>query len=154
MISHYLVRDFMTVPASIISQDSHLIDAALLLRSTGIRHLPIVNGERLVGIITDREIQRCAPSVLDGTTPEQYNAVFRSTPLTRVMVRNPLFVSPDTPLRDAAALLIEYKYGCLPVVENGRVVGMLTVIDMLTVFRRILMGEMAPVASSTSAARR
>lgn len=154
MVSDYRVRDFMSVPATTISQDSRLIDAALLLRSTGIRHLPIVDGECFVGIITERDIQRCAPSVLDGTTPEQYNSVFEQTPLSRVMVRNPLFVSPELPLHEAAALLIEYKYGCLPVVEKGRVIGMLTVIDVLTVFRRMLMGELPPISLDAPAHRR
>ena len=154
MASDYRVRDFMTAPATTISQDSYLIDAALLLRSTGIRHLPIVDGDRLVGIITDRDIQRGAPSLLEVTTQEEYNAVFKRTPLAHVMVRDPLFVSPDTPLRDAAALLIEYKYGCLPVVEKGKVVGMITVIDMLTVLRRFLMGETVPAASDVPCAGR
>jgi len=154
MASDYCVRDFMTVPATTISQDSRLIDAALLLRRTGIRHLPVVDGERLVGIITDRDIQRCAPSVLGGTTPEQYNSLLERTPLAKVMARNPLFVSPETRLREAASLLIEYKYGCLPVVEHGRVIGMLTVIDMLAVLRNILLGELAPIPADASAPRR
>ena len=154
MLDEYRVRDFMTSPATILSQDARLLEAAILLRSTGIRHLPVVDGERLVGIVTDRDIQRCAPSLLVGTTQEEYNAVFQDTPLSQVMMREPLFVSPETLLSQAAALLVEYKYGCLPVVEEGRVVGMLTVIDMLTVFRRILLGEMAPAASGAPAARR
>jgi len=154
MLDEYRVRDFMTSPATILSQDARLLEAAILLRSTGIRHLPVVDGERLVGIVTDRDIQRCAPSLLVGTRQEEYNAVFQDTPLSQVMMREPLFVSPETLLSQAAALLVEYKYGCLPVVEEGRVVGMLTVIDMLTVFRRILLGEMAPAASGAPAARR
>ena len=154
MLDEYRVRDFMTSPATILSQDARLLEAAILLRSTGIRHLPVVDGERLVGILTDRDIQRCAPSFLEGTTQEEYNAAFQRTPLSQVMIRDPLFVSPETPLGQAATLLIEYKYGCLPVVEKGRVVGMLTVIDMLTVFRRILMGEMAPSPGGAPVARR
>jgi len=154
MLDEYRVRDFMTSPATILSKDARLLGAAILLRSTGIRHLPVVDGERLVGIVTDRDIQRCAPSLLVGTTQEEYNAVFQHTPLSQVMMREPLFVSPETLLSQAAALLVEYKYGCLPVVEEGRVVGMLTVIDMLTVFRRILIGEMAPLPGLSPAARR
>ncbi len=154
MGSDYQVRDVMTVPATTISQDSPLMEAALLLRSTGIRHLPIVDGERLVGIITDRDIQRCAPSVIGGTTPEEYNSLLERTPLVKVMVRNPLFVSPETRLSEAAALLIEYKYGCLPVVEQGRVVGMLTVIDMLGAFRSLLLGELAPAPAGGAGPRR
>ena len=138
MNDEYLVRDFMTAPAKSISRDARLLDAALMLRSTGFRHLPIVDGDRLVGIITDRDIHRFSPSLLSKITPEEYNAVFENTPLERVMTRNPLTVTPTTPLRDAAAILQEKKLGCLLVVEEGRLVGILTVTDLLGVLLRFL----------------
>jgi len=150
MISDYRVRDFMTSPATVVSQDARLIDAVLLLRSNGIRHLPIVDGDRLVGIITDRDIQRCAPSLPEKITQEEYNAIFERTALARVMVRDPLSVSPDTPLRDAAALLHEQKFGCLPVVEDGRLVGVITISDMLGVLRRLLAGELLAAPAEPS----
>ncbi len=134
----YLVRDFMTSPAKSISHDARLLDAALALRNTGFRHLPIVDGERLVGIITDRDIHRFSPSLLSKISPEEYNAVFENTPLERVMTRNPLTVTPATPLRDAAAILHEKRLGCLPVVEDGQLVGIITVTDMLGVLLRFL----------------
>lgn len=138
MSEEYLVRDFMTSPVDSISCEARLLDAALILRSTGFRHLPIVDGERLVGIITDRDVHRFAPSLLAKITPEEYNAVFENTPLERVMTRNPLTVTPTTPLREAASILQERKLGCLPVVDNGRLVGILTVTDMLGVLLRFL----------------
>ena len=150
MVEEYRVHDFMTSPATIISQDACLLEAAILLRSTGIRHLPIVDGDRLVGIITDRDIQRCAPSLLEKITQEKYNAIFERTALARVMVRDPLSVSPDTPLRDAAALLHEQKFGCLPVVQDGRLVGVITISDMLGVLRRLLAGELVAAPAEPS----
>ncbi len=138
MDDEYQVRDFMTAPAKSISRSARLLDAVLILRSTGFRHLPIVDGERLVGVITDRDIQRFAPSLLRRITQEEYNEVFEDTPLERVMTRNPLTVTPATPLHEAAALLHEKKLGCLPVVEDGRLVGILTVTDMLGVLLRLL----------------
>ena len=138
MNDEYLVRDFMTAPAKSISHSARLLDAVLILRSTGFRHLPIVDGEQLVGLITDRDIQRFAPSLLRRITQEEYNEVFENTSLERVMTRNPLTVTPATPLREAAALLHEKKLGCLPVVEDRRLVGILTVTDMLGVLLRLL----------------
>jgi len=138
-IHEYFVRDCMTSPAKSISQDAHLLDAALALRYTGFRHLPIVDGdERLVGLISERDIHRFSPSPLSKISPEEYNAVFENTPLERVMTRNPLSVTPETPLRDAAALLHAKKLGCLPVVVKGRLVGIVTVTDMLGVLLRLL----------------
>ncbi len=144
MDEKYLVRHFMTSPAKSISQDECLLDAALILRSTGFRHLPIVDGDRLVGIITDRDVQRFAPSLLSKITQEEYNAIFEDTPLAKVMTRNPLTVTPTTPLREAAAILHEKKLGCLPVVDNGQLVGILTVTDMLGVLLRFLTHAAAP----------
>lgn len=146
MSDEYLVRDFMTSPAKSISREARLLDAALVLRSTGFRHLPIVEGERLVGIITDRDVSRCAPSLLSKITPDEYNAIFENTPLERVMTRNPLTVAPTTPLREAATILHEKKLGCLPVVEDGRLVGILTVTDMLGV----LLGFLTRTVPQTS----
>ncbi len=138
MREEYLVRSFMTAPAKSIARDAHLLDAALTLRSTGFRHLPIVDGDRLVGIISDRDVQRLAPSLLSNITQDEYNAVFENTPLERVMTRDPLTVTPTTPLHKAAAILHGRKLGCLPVVEDGRLVGILTVTDLLGVLLRFL----------------
>ncbi len=138
MSEEYLVRDFMTAPAKSIARDARLLDAVLTLRSTGFRHLPIVDGEHLVGIISDRDVQRLAPSLLSKITQDEYNAIFENTPLERVMTRNPLTVTPTTPLREAAAILHEKKLGCVPVVEDGRLVGILTVTDLLRVLLRFL----------------
>lgn len=138
MTREFTVRDFMTAPATSLPRDARLLDAALALRRSGFRHLPIVDGERLVGIITDRDVYRFAPSLLSRITPEEYNAIFEETPLERVMTRDPLSVTPETPLLEAAAILHDHKLGCLPVVENGRLAGIITVTDMLAVLQRML----------------
>ena len=87
-----------------------------------------------------------APSLLGNITPEEYNAIFENTPLERVMTRNPLTVTPATPLREAAGLLHQRKLGW-PVVEDGRLVGILTVTDMLAVLLGFL-NDATPQASS------
>jgi acetoin utilization protein AcuB len=131
MRDEYLVRDCMTAPADSLPKDACLLDAVLTFRRTGFRHLPIVDDGRIVGIISERDIQRVSPSLLSNVAQEEYNSVFEKTRLKDVMTRDPLTVTPDTPLRDAAIILNEQKVGCLPVAVDGKLVGIITVIDML-----------------------
>jgi len=126
-----LVRQFMTSPVTSLSSSASLLEAGLLLRGGRIRHIPIIDDGQLVGILSDRDIQRCTPSMLTRVTAEEYNSIFEDTPVSRVMTRDPQHVSPDTPLHAAAAILRSQKLGCLPVVENGQVVGIITKDDML-----------------------
>jgi acetoin utilization protein AcuB len=144
MAEEYLVRDYMSSPVTTVPHDARLLDAAITLRRTGFRHLAIVDGEKLVGIITDRDISRFAPSLLTNISQEEYNAIFENTPLARVMTRDPLTVTPTTPVKDAVKLLHNRKLGCLPVVENGKLVGILTTSDMLSFLYRMLTGEAPP----------
>ncbi len=150
MSEEYLVRDFMSAPATSLSQDASLLDAVLTFRRTQFRHVPIVDGETVVGILTERDVQRVAPSMLARITQEEYNDIFQNTPIKRVMTRNPMSVTPATPLREAAALMNGNKVGCLPVVEGGRLVGILTVIDMLGVLVRVLSSGVAQQSSVQS----
>lgn len=149
MSAEPLVRDRMTSPATSIPVDSTLLEAALMLRGSGFRHLPVVDGERLVGIITDRDIHRLAPSLLSSISPEEYNAIFENTPLEKVMTRNPLTVSPDAPLRRVAQLLHDKKLGCLPVVEGERLVGIITTTDLLA----LLVGMLEPSPAQRNSSR-
>lgn len=144
MSEEYLVRDFMTAPVTSIPQEACLLDAVLIMRRSGIRHLPIVaESDRLVGLITDRDVHRFSPSLLSRIGQDEYNDIFENTPLERVMTHNPLTVTPAMPLREAAGILHEKKLGCLPVVEDGRLVGIITVTDMLSILLRLLVGASA-----------
>ncbi|HEX9761010.1 MAG TPA: CBS domain-containing protein [Candidatus Acidoferrales bacterium] len=137
----FVVRDWMSNPVTTVPHDARLLDAALTLRRTGYRHLAIVNGEMLVGVITDRDVHRYAPSILGNISQDDYNAIFENTPLERVMTRNPITVEPTTPVRDAVKLMHDRKLGCLPVVEGGRLVGILTTSDLLGLLHKIITGE-------------
>ncbi len=131
MSKEYRVQDFMTVTPQHVSHDASLLDAVLTFRRTGFRHLPVVDGDRVLGIISERDVQRLAPSLLSKVSEDEYNRVLQDTTLGQVMTRNPLTVRPETLLREAATLFGQQKVGCLPVVQEGRLVGIITVIDML-----------------------
>ena len=144
------VRDYMTTSVTTLPDDSRLLDAALLIRRTGKRHVPILNPEgKVVGIISDRDVSRMAPSMLAQMTPEDYNRVFEATPITVAMTKNPMLVTPDTPVSEAVGLLYTKKIGALLAVEDGKLVGILTVNDMLGLLNELLTGSETPTEASS-----
>jgi len=132
------VREVMTSPVISAEPSTLLLDAALLLRASAIRHLPILEGAELVGILSERDIQRCAPSRLIPITEDSYNAVFADTTVERIMTREPKFVSSSTSLLGAMAVMQQGRYGCLPVVDDGELVGILTRSDIMDALQRLL----------------
>ena len=138
----YSVGDFMTRNLTTLPDDCHLLDAALLIRRTGKRHVPILNAKgKLVGIISDRDVSRLSPSMLSQVSPEEYNQVFESTPITMAMTKDPLTVRPDDDVQKAVELMFTKRISALPVVEDGALVGILTITDMLGLLNRLLSGE-------------
>ena len=134
-----LVRDYMTTKVTTLPQDSRLLDAALIIRRSGKRHVPIVNGDGVVvGMVSDRDVSRAAPSMLSKMTPEEYNQIFESTPIEVVMSTNVITISPNDDVSRAASLLYTKKIGALPVVEDGKLVGIVTGTDMLALLNELL----------------
>ncbi len=146
MSDSHLVRDIMTTTLTTLPRESSLLDSAITMRRTSLRHLPILDAERRAGIITERDVQRCAPSLLGDITQDEYNAIFENTPIERVMFRNPVTIAPDASIRDAVALMLDRKVGCLPVVEGERLVGILTRSDLLNLVLNLLPAPPEPAA--------
>jgi len=141
-----LVRDIMSSSLTPLPLVSSLLDAAIAMRRSSLRHLPILDGERLVGIITERDVQRCAPSLLSNVTQEEYNSIFENTPIERVMLRDLVTVAPDASVRDALALMLDRRVGCLPVIEGERLVGILTRSDLMNLLMKFLPAAPEPAA--------
>ena len=133
------VRDYMTSNVTTLTDDARLIDAALLIRRTGKRHVPILGGDgKVVGIISDRDVARMAPSILGQMTPEEYNSICEATPITVAMTKNPMTIGPAEPIGNAVNLLYTKKIGALLVVQDGKLEGILTVSDMLGLLNELL----------------
>ena len=133
------VADYMVKEVTTLDEDARLLDAALLIRRTGRRHIPVIDSDgRPVGIVTDRDVARMAPSMLGQITAEEYNAVFEGTPVTRAMTRDPITVTPDTPIEEAVEILHTRKIGAVLVVQGGMLAGILTVTDMLGLLRELI----------------
>jgi CBS domain-containing protein len=115
------VGDFMTRELVTVNESDDLALAESMLRLGGIRHLPVVSQGRLVGLVTHRDLLRSA------ATRDR-----RSTTAGDIMTRDLEAVRPETSLVRAARLMLEKKFGCLPVVESsGRLVGIITESDFV-----------------------
>ena len=125
------VRDYMTPDPQTLDVQSTLLDAVLLIRRAELRHIPILQDGRAVGILTDRDVGRVAPSVLGSVSPQEYNRFFEETRVGKVMTRNPVSIAPGAPLAEAVNLLYKNKLGCLLVLDGNRLIGIITVSDML-----------------------
>ena len=99
------VRQYMTAEPKTLEVTQSLLDAALLLRRSHLRHIPIVENGHLVGILTDRDVARSAPSRLTPLPEEEYNRVFEGTPVGKVMTKEPFSTTPDSPPSPPAARL-------------------------------------------------
>jgi len=111
-----------------------LLTASKLLREKGIRHLPVVDAAgRLAGMLTDRDIKRASASEATSLEIHELLYLLDKLDVSKVMTKKPVSVTPQTPVSEAAALMVRHKIGCLPVVDGGRLAGIVTEIDMLRV---------------------
>lgn len=133
-----VVGDFMTTDVTSLQETDTLLDATMIFVRSTIRHLPVLQGNHLVGILTERDLKQFTPSVLSGISPDEYNQLMETTPVSRVMTRDPMTVRPDASAFEAASMLFSKRIGCLPVVENGELKGIITTTDMLKLLLRIL----------------
>lgn len=126
-----LVRDSMTPkPITITAQES-LQGAMELMAMKRIRHLPVVDAQgHLIGLVTDRDLRRAAPSPLFPNAGDTH-AQLENTTVERVMVRAPTTIAPTAKLEDAIKLFVDKKFGALPVLDGQRLVGILTPIDVM-----------------------
>ena len=142
------VRDRMSRTVTTVLPETRLGVAATLMRDRGIRHLPVVDAlGHLVGIVTARDLRQAlfAPAVqAEGT---DLPALLAALTVGDVMTRGVVSVRAVTPIRDAARVMHERRLGALPVVEGGRLVGILTETDVLRAFQELL-GDAMPAAIS------
>lgn len=110
-----------------------------LLREHRIRHLPVVEDGRLVGIVTDRDIRLVFPAAVTAGKqgPDPFEALEKVS-VGQIMTKRVFTVSPETSIADAARLLLDRRIGGLPVVRGELLVGIITKTDILTAFVEIM----------------
>lgn len=128
----------MTRPVQIIEREASLRRARRIMDNKQIRHLPVVDRDRLVGLITDRDIRAAAPSSAADIAAEDREEFLDHVRVGHVMSKKVLTATPDTTVEEAALLMRQHKIGCLPVLEGSRLVGIITETDIFGVFMEVL----------------
>ena len=121
------VKDSMAREVTTLSPGDTAGDALALCRERRIRHLPVLKGGRLVGIVSDRDLRSSTPAFGD---PDRAAALQRVL-VEKVMAREVVTADPDDPIEQAANTMRERKIGCLPVMQGDELVGILTTSDVM-----------------------
>ena len=133
------VRELMSTELVTLTEDETLAHAQRCMERGRIRHLPVVRERSLVGLVTHRDLLAASFSIFAEDEADEQRRVFLTVPVSEVMHRDLLTVGPETPVAEAARILLRSKYGCLPVVdEAGRLVGLVTEADFLRLTVRLL----------------
>ena len=131
MTGQETVAGIMTVTPRTIDRNQSLETADRLITGSRIRHLPVMDGDRVVGILSQRDLLQAALSQALGYGSVGRARVLGSIPIKEVMSEPAVVVEADTAIRDAARLMVSRKIGCLPVVERGALVGLVTESDVV-----------------------
>ncbi|MGH7500373.1 MAG: CBS and ACT domain-containing protein [Longimicrobiales bacterium] len=125
-----LIRSRMTPQVHIVTPATSIGEAIRMARTNRIRHLPVVEDGQVVGIVSERDLRLAAPPVWSEQREELLQAL-ETKKVGEIMAKRVITASPDTPVEEAARILWENRIGCLPILEGGALVGILTETDLL-----------------------
>jgi acetoin utilization protein AcuB len=133
-----LVKDRMSVHPLTISEDESIYGAHRYMEDQKVRHLPVVNkAGKMVGVVTEDDLLKAEPSGVTLLSVWEINSLLNKVRVKDVMVRNVITTAEDAPIEDAASLMLEHKIGCLPVMRNGKLVGIITESDIFRTFMEL-----------------
>ena len=134
LVQHWMTRDVVTIEA-----ETPFLEARLILKEKRIRHLPVVDHGKLIGVVTDRDLKEAAPSGATTLDVYELNYLLLKMKVRDLIKREPITIKPTNSVEKAAFLMHEHKIGCLPVVdEAGMLVGLITETDLMAVMVEIL----------------
>jgi acetoin utilization protein AcuB len=138
-----LVRDRMTSNPMTIAPDTTFPEAFRIMRDGRIRHLPVVEDEKLIGVVAQTDLLHASPSPATSLSVFEINYLLANLHVREVMSSPAVTVPDDAPLEEVARVLIDKKIGCVPVMRDGTMVGLITETDIFEAFVEILGGEEA-----------
>jgi len=125
------VSDRMTGDAITVQADDPIRVAMDLIDQKQLRRFPVIKDGDLVGIVTDRDLRNTTASSVVLTEKKYHDFLLDNVKIESIMSANPRTVSPQSDLKDAARLILEIKVGGLPVLQDGRLVGIITETDLI-----------------------
>jgi len=133
-----LVKDWMTMRVHTVGPDDSFSTAIHAVKEHKIKHLPVVDKSgTLVGMLSDRDIKEFGPSKATTLDIYELNYLLEKTKVKDVMKKKVITAPPDMPVEEAAQILHDHGFGCLPVLENGKLVGIISDRDMYKVLIEI-----------------
>ncbi len=134
-----LVGERMTRNPVTITEDANIDDALHLMREKRVRRLPVLDHSgRMVGIVSDKDLLHASPSPATSLSIYEMHYLLSKLTVKRVMSSPVITVGPNTPLEEAARIMADNKIGGLPVVEGGRVAGIITETDIFKLLLELL----------------
>lgn len=133
-----LVQDIMQSKVVTITPATTLPEAVRLTREHRIRHLPVLEDGRLVGIVSDRDLKRAMASPATSLEVHELTYLLNRLKVAEIMTRTLITTVPTVPVEEAALLMVMHKISALPVTESGRLVGIVTETDVLELFVKAL----------------
>jgi acetoin utilization protein AcuB len=132
------IRDFMSANVVAVDEKTSIHDAKKIMDAHKIRRLPVMKKDKLVGLVTKHMLLEASPSPATSLSIHELHYLLAKTTVKDIMVKNPYTISPDTPAEEALQLGQEMGYGAFPVVEEGRLVGVVTESDIVRLMTRVL----------------
>ena len=137
------VQDVMTICPMTVPPTTRLHEARKRMQEGRIRHLLVVDGDRLVGVVTDRDIRLNSASPATSLSAWELNYLLDRLTVGEIMATGVIAITPAEDVAVAARLMIEHRIGCLPVVAAGQLVGIVTETDLVRVVAEL--GNLAPL---------
>ena len=133
-----LVKDRMSVHPLTISEDESISSAHRYMQEQNVRHLPVVNrAGKMVGLVTEDDLLKAEPSGVTLLSVWEINSLLNKVKVKDVMVRDVITTTEDTPIEEAAHLMLDRKIGCLPVIRDSMLVGIITESDIFRTFMEL-----------------
>jgi acetoin utilization protein AcuB len=133
-----LVGERMSHPVITVSADAPIMEAFDLLKRENIRRAPVIKDGKLVGIISDHDLLNATPSQATTLSVYELPYLLGKIKVREVMTKEVISVTEDTPIEEAARIMADNKFGGLPVLRDGHVVGMITETDLFKIFLELM----------------
>ena len=130
------IRDIMTKNPITVDSETLVLDAQKIMKENKIRRLPIVDKGKLVGIVTKHDLLEASPSPATSLSIHELNFLLAKMKVKELMKKNPITLPPDTPFEEALRIGQDKKIGSFPIVENGKLIGIVTESDTVRFLTR------------------
>lgn len=132
------VKYYMTTDMITITEDTKILEALDLMRENDLHRLPVMEGNRLIGLLTEGIIQENSPSKATSLSIHEMNYLLTKTSVGEVMIKKVITIGPDALLEEAAVLMRQHNIKCLPVLKDDQLVGIISQNDLFDAFIQVM----------------